>query len=57
MQMSGTILKVDRVIMPVHLENHWTCAVIDLAARELVYYDSLGVSFFSLPVTSSLTVC
>ena len=41
--MSATILEVDRVIMPVHLGNHWTCAVIDLAAQELVYYDSMGV--------------
>ena len=31
--------------MPVHLGNHWTCAVIDLAAQELVYYDSMGVRF------------
>jgi Ulp1 family protease len=43
--MSATILEVDRVIMPVHLGNHWTCAVIDLAAQELVYYDSMGVRF------------
>jgi len=42
-QMSATILDVDRIIMPVHLGNHWTCAVIDLAAKELVYYDSMGV--------------
>ena len=31
------------MIMPVHLGNHWTCAVIDLAAKELVYHDSMGV--------------
>jgi len=42
-QMSATILDVDRIIMPVHLGIHWTCAVIDLAAKELVYYDSMGV--------------
>ena len=42
-QLSDTILEVDRVIMPVHLGNHWTCAVIDLAAKELVYHDSMGV--------------
>ena len=42
-QLSDTILKVDCVIMPVHLGNHWTCAVIDLAAKELVYHDSMGV--------------
>ena len=44
MQLSETILEVDRIIMPVHLGNHWTCAVINLAAKELVYYDSMGVS-------------
>lgn len=44
MQLSETVLEVDRIIMPVHLGNHWTCAVIDLAAKELVYYDSMGVS-------------
>ena len=38
--------------MPVHLGNHWTCAVINLAAKELVYYDSMGV-WNSLPWASS----
>jgi len=27
----------------VHLGNHWTCAMVDLAARALVYYDSYHV--------------
>lgn len=44
MQLSETVLEVDRIIMPVHLGNHWTCATIDLAAKELVYYDSMGVN-------------
>jgi Ulp1 family protease len=42
-QMSPTVLEVDRVIVAVHLGNHWTCALIDLAKQELCYYDSLGV--------------
>ncbi|KAK9901672.1 hypothetical protein WJX75_007814 [Coccomyxa subellipsoidea] len=41
-QQSESILDLERVIVPVHLGNHWTCALIDLAAQELVYYDSLG---------------
>ena len=43
-QRSESILDLDRVIVPVHLGNHWTCALLDLAAKEVVYYDSLGVS-------------
>ncbi len=30
--------------MAVHLGNHWTCALINLAKKELTYFDSLGVS-------------
>ncbi|CAL8468186.1 g7725 [Coccomyxa elongata] len=41
-QQSESILDVERVIVPVHLGNHWTCALIDLVAKEIVYYDSLG---------------
>ncbi|EIE20629.1 cysteine proteinase [Coccomyxa subellipsoidea C-169] len=37
-----SILDVERVIVPVHLGNHWTCALIDLVAQEIVYFDSLG---------------
>ncbi len=44
MQQSESILDVERVIVPVHLGNHWTCALIDLVAKEIVYYDSLGVN-------------
>ena len=46
-QASKTILEVDRVIMPVHLGNHWTCALIDLKARELRYFDSMLVGALS----------
>ncbi len=42
-QASGCILDVDRWVIPVHLGNHWTCAMVDLAARALVYYDSYHV--------------
>ncbi|MEW5296812.1 MAG: hypothetical protein WDW36_000064 [Sanguina aurantia] len=40
-QLSDCILDLDRVIMPVHCGAHWTCAVIDIKAKALYYYDSL----------------
>jgi Ulp1 family protease len=43
-QASASVLDCDRIIMPVHQGVHWVCAVIDLAQRKFVYYDSLGVS-------------
>ena len=43
--------------MPVHLGNHWTCAVIDLPAQELVYYDSMGVRFPTLPPPTLRPAC
>jgi sentrin-specific protease 1 len=33
---------MDKVIIPIHLGNHWCLAVINLAARRFEYYDSLG---------------
>lgn len=42
-QASECILDVDRWVIPVHLGNHWTCAVVDLTARSLTYYDSYHV--------------
>jgi Ulp1 family protease len=36
------ILCCDRLVVPVHLPNHWTCAVIDLANEQIFYYDSMG---------------
>ena len=41
LQASDTIMGVDLIIVPVHLRNHWACAIIDLARKELVYYDSM----------------
>ncbi|KNC96676.1 uncharacterized protein SPPG_07888 [Spizellomyces punctatus DAOM BR117] len=35
------IFALDYVIMPVHLGNHWTCAVINFKRKRLEYYDSL----------------
>lgn len=29
--------------MPIHCGAHWTCAVIDIKAKALFYYDSLRV--------------
>lgn len=43
-QASNSILDCDRLIAPVHLAVHWTCAVADLKAQELLYLDSMGVS-------------
>lgn len=43
-QPSPTVLQLDRIVVPFHLGNHWTCACIDLQAQEVVYCDSLGVS-------------
>ena len=37
------MLDCDLVVMPVHLAMHWTCAVINLRDRELLYLDSMGV--------------
>ena len=34
---------MDRLIVPVHLGMHWTCAVVDLEHREIRYYDSMAV--------------
>ncbi len=43
-QHSGTVLECDKLIIPVHLGCHWTCAVISLRDRGISYFDSLGVS-------------
>lgn len=37
-----SIFELDKVILPVHLGNHWTCAVVNLRDQALEYYDSLG---------------
>lgn len=43
-QASTSLLDVDRIIVPVHLPNHWVCAVIDMQNQIIAYMDSLGVS-------------
>eukprot|EP00887_Chlorella_sp_A99_P004848 scaffold4.g4848.t1 len=41
-QASESVLDCDLIVLPVNQGNsHWTCAVVDLAQRRLVYYDSL----------------
>lgn len=40
-QSSESILDCDRVILPVHQGMHWVCAVIDIANKRFIYYDSL----------------
>ena len=42
-QPSECILDLERWVIPVHLGNHWTCALVDLAARRLTYFDSYHV--------------
>ena len=42
-QPSECVLDLDRIIIPVHQGLHWVCAVIDLANRCFIYYDSMGV--------------
>lgn len=41
-QHSATVLECDKLIIPVHLGCHWTCAVISLRDRGISYFDSLG---------------
>lgn len=41
-QASSCILDCDKIILPVHQGIHWTAAVIDLARKEVAYYDSMG---------------
>lgn len=51
-QSSCSVLDCDRLIAPVHLGVHWTCAMADLSNKEFIYYDSMGVS---LPRTKLAT--
>ena len=46
------MLDCDLVVMPVHLAMHWTCAVINLRDRELLYLDSMGVRSYSRTLIS-----
>ena len=43
-QPSDSVLECDKLIVPVHLGCHWTCAVISLREHQILYFDSLGVS-------------
>ena len=44
-QTSPNVLEVDRIIIPVNLNNtHWACAVIYIKEKRIVYYDSMSVS-------------
>ena len=42
-QASESVLDCDLVIVPVHLGNHWVCAVVSFRDREIVYLDSMKV--------------
>ncbi|KAK9826046.1 hypothetical protein WJX74_007714 [Apatococcus lobatus] len=41
-QTAECVLDLERLIVPVHLGMHWTCAVIDLEHRQIRYYDSMA---------------
>ena len=45
-QPSEKVTECDKLIIPVHLGCHWTCAVISLRDQEILYFDSLGVRLF-----------
>ncbi|KAL0238107.1 hypothetical protein GEMRC1_012580 [Eukaryota sp. GEM-RC1] len=36
------IFKFDKILIPIHLGNHWTLAVVNSASKSLEYYDSMG---------------
>ena len=36
------LFEKDKVIIPVHLGNHWCMAIINFKDKRLEYYDSLG---------------
>jgi len=41
-QISQCILDVDRIIIPINLNNtHWTCAMIDIQHKKFQYFDSM----------------
>lgn len=40
-QTCGSVFDLDLFIVPVHLGNHWTLAVVYLQTQRIEYYDSL----------------
>lgn len=40
---NAQMLECDKLICPVHLGKHWTCAVADYQQQTVTYYDSLWV--------------
>ena len=32
----------DRIIFPIHRPSHWTCAMVDVAGKRIVYLDSMS---------------
>ena len=38
------VFELDYMIIPVHLSVHWTCCVIDMKTREIIFYDSMRPS-------------
>jgi len=38
------IFDMDKILIPIHLGNHWTMLVIQMKKRHIDYYDSLGGS-------------
>lgn len=40
----GDLLQLRRIFCPVHLGNHWVCAVIDIEEKAIMWYDSMGAT-------------
>lgn len=36
------VFSMERIVIPIHLGNHWCLAVINFAEKKFEYYDSLG---------------
>lgn len=36
------IFAMDKVVVPVHMGNHWCLAIINFKQKRIEYYDSLG---------------
>lgn len=49
-QVNAQMVECDKLICPVHLGRHWTCAVADYQQQTITYYDSLWVCVSLLQV-------
>ena len=35
-------VECDKIIVPIHQQVHWCCAVVDISRQELTYFDSMA---------------